>query len=60
LKKTKAISGLIKVCVCFSMTIKSLFKNYDPERGKGICSICGKGFVFSPNCIEIIEPYPIF
>jgi hypothetical protein len=56
LKKNRGIRGLIKACMCFSMTIKSLFKNYDPERGKGICSICGKGFVFSSNCIEIIEP----
>jgi hypothetical protein len=60
LKKIRSISGLIKACMCFSMTIKSLFKNYDPERGKGICSICGKGFVFNSNCIEIIEPYLIF
>jgi hypothetical protein len=56
LKKNRSIRGLRKACMCFSMTIKSLFKNYDPERGKGICSICGKGFVFSSNCIEIIEP----
>jgi hypothetical protein len=57
LKKTRGISGLIKACVCFSMTIKSLFKNYDPERGKGICSICGKDFLISSNCIETIDPW---
>ena len=60
LKRTWGISGLKKACMCFSMIIKSLFKNYDPERGKGNCSICGKGFVLSSNCIEIIEPWPLF
>jgi hypothetical protein len=57
LKRTSGISGLIKVCMCFSMTIKSLFKNYDPERGKGNCSICGKEFLIRPNCIETIDPW---
>ncbi len=42
------------------MTIKSLFKNYAPEKGKGNCSVGGKGFVLSSNCIEIIEPWPLF
>ena len=60
LKRTRLIGGLKKACMCFSMTIKSLFKNYDPERGKGNCSICGKAFVLSSNCIEIIEPWPLF
>jgi hypothetical protein len=56
LKTTRAISGLKKACMCFSMTIKSLFKNYDSEKGKGNCSICGKDFLISSNCIEIIDP----
>ena len=60
LKRTWGIGGLKKACMCFSMTIKSLFKNYDRERRKGNCSICGKGFVLSSNCIEIIEPWPLF
>ena len=60
LKRTWGIGGLKKACMCFSMIIKSLFKNYDPQRGKGNCSICGKGFVLSSNCIEIIEPWPLF
>ena len=60
LKRTWGISGLKKACMCFSMVIKSLFKNYDPERGKGNCSICGKDLVLSSNCIEIIEPWPLF
>ena len=56
LKTTKGISAIIKeACMCVSMTIKSLFKNYDPERGKGNCSICGKDFLISPNCIEIVD-----
>ena len=60
LKTTRLIGHLKKACMCFSMRIKSLFKNYDPERGKGNCSICGKGFLISSNCIEIIEPWPLF
>ena len=60
LKRTRVIGRLKKACMCFSMIIKSLFKNYDPERGKGNCSICGKGFLISSNRIEIIEPWPLF
>ena len=57
LKRTRGISALIKACMCISMTIKSLFKNYDPERGKGNCSVCGKEFLITPNSIEVIDPY---
>ncbi len=56
LTRTRVIGRLKKACMCFSMRIKSIFKNYDPERGKGNCSICGKGFLISSNCIETIEP----
>ena len=55
LKRIRVIGSLKKACMCFSMTIKSLFKNYDPERGKGNCLNCGKGFLISSNSIEIID-----
>jgi hypothetical protein len=57
LQSTRVIGRLKRACMCFSMTIKSLFKNYDPKRGKGNCSICGKDFLINSNCIEIIDPY---
>jgi hypothetical protein len=60
LKRIRVIGAIKKACMCFSMTIKSLFKNYDPERGKGNCLICGKGFLISSNSIEVIEPWPLF
>jgi len=56
LKRPKIINSVINACMCFSMTIKSLFLNYNPDRGVGSCAICGKDFVISSNFIEIIDP----
>lgn len=44
---------IVKSCMCLAMRIKMLFKNIDPLRKKGKCSVCGCYFGDIAEFIDI-------
>ncbi len=50
--KEKKPNMIVKSCMCLAMRLKSFFRNIDPLRKKGKCSVCGCYF---EDIVELID-----